>query len=166
MKGRKRHLATDTDGNLLGCRVTPAHVDDREGLKLVLNDFTVDAPLVNKIFLDSGYGGEPFAVWAKTTTGIDVEVVRRPDEGITMVDGIAQLPTNTPTEEQFRLAVEMARQGGKGFKVVRKRWVVERTFAWLLTFRRLRVDYEECIPISEGFIYAAGSCILLNRLCA
>ena len=99
----------------------------------------MDAPLVKKIFLDSGYAGEPFAVWAKTTTGIEVEVVRRPDEGITVVDGIAQLPTNTPTEEQFRLAVEMARQGGKGFKVVRKRWVVERTFAWLLTFRRLRV---------------------------
>ncbi|WP_415831392.1 transposase, partial [Deinococcus frigens] len=46
VKGRKRHLATDTDSNLLGCRVTPANVDDREGLKLVLNTFKVDAPFV------------------------------------------------------------------------------------------------------------------------
>ncbi|CAM4020137.1 Transposase IS4-like domain-containing protein [Deinococcus marmoris] len=146
--------------------MTPANVDDREGLKLVLNTFDLDAPLVKKLFLDGGYAGGPFEALAKTTTGIEVEVVRRPDEGITVVGGIAQLPTNTPTEEQFRLAVEMARRGGKGFKVVRKRWVVERTFAWLLTFRRLRVDYEEHMPISEGFIYAAGSCILLTRLCA
>ena len=146
--------------------MTPANVDDREGLKLVLNEFNMDAPFVKKLFLDGGYGGEPFAIWTKTTVDIEVEVIRRPDEGITVVDGIAKLATNTPTEEQFRLAVEIAKQGGKGFKVVRKRWVVERTFAWLLTFRRLKVDYEESIPISEGFIYAAGSYILLNRLCA
>ena len=146
--------------------MTSANVDDREGLKLVLNTFKADAPFVKKLYLDGGYGGAPFEAWAKTTTGIEVEVVRRPDEGITLVGGIAQLPTNRPTEEQFRLAVERARRGEKGFKVVRRRWVVERTFAWLLTFRRLKVDYEECMPISEGFIYAAGSCILLNRLCA
>lgn len=146
--------------------MTPANVDDREGLKLVLNTFNADAPVIKKLYLDGGYGGGPFEAWAKTTTGIEVEVVRRPDEGITLVGGIAQLPTNTPTDEQFRLAVEMTRRGGKGFKVVRKRWVVERTFAWLLNFRRMKVDYEECMPISEGFIYAAGSCILLNRLCA
>ena len=36
------------------------------------------------------------------------------------------------------------------FKVVAKRWVVERTFAWLLNFRRLKVDYEERIDVSEG----------------
>lgn len=87
-------------------------------------------------------------------------MVRRPDEGITVVGGSAKLPTNTSTEEQFRWAVETERQGGKGFEVVRKRWVVERTFAWLLTFRRLKADCEESIPISGGFIYAAGSYIL------
>ncbi|WP_293914073.1 transposase, partial [Deinococcus sp.] len=50
-------------------------------------------------------------------------------------------------------------------QVVQKRWVVERTFAWLLTFRRLKVDYEERIDVSEGFIYTAMSTILLKRLC-
>ncbi|WP_415831309.1 hypothetical protein, partial [Deinococcus frigens] len=44
-------MATDTDSNLLGCRVTPANVDDREGLKLVLNTFKVDAPFVRMLYL-------------------------------------------------------------------------------------------------------------------
>ncbi|AZI45208.1 hypothetical protein EHF33_20055 (plasmid) [Deinococcus psychrotolerans] len=146
--------------------MTPANVDDCEGLKLVLNEFNTDAPFVKKLFLDGGHSGEPFAIWTKTSVGIEVEVVRRPDEGLMVVDGTAKLATNTPMEEQFRLAVEIAKQGGKGFKVVRKRWVVERMFARLLTFRRLKADYEESIPIAEGFIYAAGSSISLNRLCA
>ncbi|WP_407541870.1 transposase [Deinococcus radiomollis] len=64
------------------------------------------------------------------------------------------------------MAVSLARTGGKGFKVVAKRWVVERTFAWLLNFRRLKVDYEERIDVSEGFVYLAMSCILLTRLFA
>ena len=83
-----------------------------------------------------------------------------------MRDGIAQVPTNNPSEEQIRMAFEITRNGKKAFVVVSKRWVVERTFAWLYNFRRLKVDYEEKIDVSEGFIYAASSCILLRRLCA
>jgi len=95
-----------------------------------------------------------------------VEVVLRQDAGVTVKDGIATLATSTPTPEEFNMAVSLARTGGKGFKVVAKRWVVERTFAWLLNFRRLKVDYEERIDVSEGFVYLAMSCILLNRLFA
>lgn len=134
-------------------------------MKPVLDRLKQRVPGLKKVYVDSGYDGAPFQAWSKTTHDIDIEVVLRPDAGITLKGGIAALPTNTPTDEQFRLAAQITRQGFKGFQVVQKRWVVERTFAWLLTFRRLKVDYEERIDVSEGFIYTAMSTILLKRLC-
>lgn len=135
-------------------------------MKPVINRLKQCVPGLKKLYVDSGYDGAPFQAWSKTTHDVDIQVVLRPDAGITLIDGIAVLPTGTPTDEQFRLAAQLTRQGYKGFQVVEKRWVVERTFAWLLTFRRLKVDYEERIDVSEGFIYAAMSSILLHRLCA
>ena len=51
-----------------------------------------------------------------------------------------------------------------GFQVLPRRWVVERTFSWLLNSRRLRVDYELLPEVSESFIYASMIRILLRRL--
>jgi putative transposase len=52
----------------------------------------------------------------------------------------------------------------KGFQVVPKRWVVERTFGWLNPFRRLSKDYEQRSDIAEGFIYLSMIHLRLNRL--
>ena len=52
----------------------------------------------------------------------------------------------------------------KGFAVLPRRWVVERTFAWLGNYRRLSKDYEEYTHSSEGMIYLASIHILLKRL--
>ena len=52
----------------------------------------------------------------------------------------------------------------KGFQVLPKRWIVERTFAWLLNFRRLSKDYEYQLAGSTGMIYAAMIRLLLHRL--
>ena len=52
----------------------------------------------------------------------------------------------------------------KGFEVLPKRWIVERTFAWLFNFRRLRYDYEYKPRNSEGMIYAAMIRIMARRL--
>lgn len=54
----------------------------------------------------------------------------------------------------------------KGFKVLSKRWVVERTFAWLGRYRRLSKDYEELVRSSEAWIYMAMTCLMLKRLAA
>lgn len=134
-------------------------------MKQVINIVKKDVPDIKKLFLDGGYDGDSFSQWAKTNHELEIEIKRRPDEGITIKDGIAQVNTSTPTEEQMQLAFELTRNGKKSFVVVSKRWVVERTFAWMYNFRRLKVDYEEKIDVSEGFIYAASSCILLQRLC-
>jgi putative transposase len=51
-----------------------------------------------------------------------------------------------------------------GFHVLPKRWIVERTFAWLLNFRRLSKDYEYFPVTSTGMIYAAMTRLMLRRL--
>ncbi len=54
----------------------------------------------------------------------------------------------------------------KGFQVLARRWVVERTFAWLGRYRRLSKDYEALVSSSEAWIYLAMSCLMLKRLAA
>ena len=64
------------------------------------------------------------------------------------------------------LAVVEREKGQKGFKVQPKRWVVERTFAWLGNYRRLSKDYERLTRNSEGMIYLASIKTMLKRLAA
>ena len=52
----------------------------------------------------------------------------------------------------------------QGFTLLPKRWIVERSFAWLLDDRRLVVDYERCPRSSEGFIFASALHRILKRL--
>jgi putative transposase len=54
--------------------------------------------------------------------------------------------------------------GAKGFVVLPRRWVVERTFAWLMKFRRLSRDYEETSTSSEAWIHIAMIHIMVRRL--
>jgi putative transposase len=54
----------------------------------------------------------------------------------------------------------------KGFHVLPKRWIVERTLAWLTRFRRLSKDYERKPSSSEAMVYIASIRLLLNRICA
>jgi putative transposase len=53
---------------------------------------------------------------------------------------------------------------GKGFKVHPRRWVVERTFGWLVRYRRLVIDYEYDVPTSEAMIRAAMTHLMVRRL--
>jgi putative transposase len=55
--------------------------------------------------------------------------------------------------------------GAKGFVILPKRWVVERTFGWLTRYRRLVKDYEADPEMSEAMIYAAMTHRMLRRLC-
>ena len=54
----------------------------------------------------------------------------------------------------------------KGFAILPRRWVVERTFAWLGLYRRLSKDYEHCTLSSEGFVYLASICTMVRRVAA
>lgn len=64
-----------------------------------------------------------------------------------------------------RIAVEVVvKAAEKGFEVLPRRWVVERTWSWLMNNRRLQIDYERDPAVHEGFVWAAHSRMLLRRL--
>jgi putative transposase len=67
-------------------------------------------------------------------------------------------------ETIFGVVVEIKRRLSDGFQVLPKRWIVERTFAWLNTVRRLSKDYEERPNMSENMIYMAMIHLMLKRL--
>ena len=67
--------------------------------------------------------------------------------------------------DQLGIDLELvSKPPGKGFRVAPKRWVVERTFAWLGRYRRLSKDYEYCPQTSESWIYLGMARHLLRRL--
>ena len=66
-----------------------------------------------------------------------------------------------------KLVVEVVQRaaGAVGFVVLPRRWVVERSFAWLGRSRRLSKDYERCPAVSETWIQIAMLKLMLRRLC-
>ena len=67
-------------------------------------------------------------------------------------------------KETFDLAVEVVQRAGPGFQVVRKRWVVERTFAWITRQRRMSRDYERTTESSAAMIHISMIRIMLKQL--
>jgi putative transposase len=70
-------------------------------------------------------------------------------------------------KEKFDRILEVVekKKTGQGFQVLPRRWVVERTFAWLVRSRRLSKDYERKTTLSEGQVYIASSRLMLRRIC-
>lgn len=136
VKGRKRHLVVDTLGMLVDVAITPANVHDTKGGKTVLSRVAKwIKPAPVKVYADGGYDGKPFRTWVKKTLGVSMEIAKN-------------------------LA-----QTFKKFIPAKKRWVVERTFAWFSDYRRLTVDYEHLKSSSLAMIRIAMSALMLKRLC-
>lgn len=68
------------------------------------------------------------------------------------------------TKQNCRWTVDIIRRTSAGFVVLPKRWVVERTFAWLSKSRRLSKDYEILEQSSEAFVYLTMISLMLKRL--
>jgi len=124
IKGRKRHIVTDTAGHLVGLQVHPADIQDRDGAVGVLASIRSLYPWLRHIFADGGYAGEKLRGSMTALGNWTIEIIKRSD-------------------------------AARGFEVLPRRWVVERTFAWLGRCRRLAKDFEATIASAVAWVLVA-----------
>src|SRR5580704_15927269 len=135
IKGKKRHVLVDTLGLLLHAVVHPANVQDRDGAILVMATLFGMFPFLQKLFADGGYQGPEFST------------------------ALAKVRPH--------LNVEIVKRSdrAKGFVVLSKRWIVERTLAWLNRCRRLAKDWENRNRKALAFLQLASIRLMLRKLC-
>ena len=133
VKGRKRHIVTDTLGLMIGLVVHSADMQDRDGAPDVLASIRKAFPWLRHVFADGGYAGPKLEGALERLGRWTLEIVKRSDTA-------------------------------KGFEVLPRRWVVERTFAWLGRCRRLAKDWEKSIASAEAWITIAQIRLTTRRL--
>ncbi len=138
-------MLVDTIGLVVRAVVHPADISDRDGARLVLAGVTERVPTLRHLWVDAGYQGS-LVTWAEQILGLSVTVVRKPRRW-------GRWPAD---QEPPPMAI--------GFQVLPRRWVVERTFAWLGRYRRLSKDYEGLSATEEAWIHLAMSSLMLARL--
>ena len=135
IKGRKRHLLTDTIGLPVGMIVHPADRQDRDGAPDLLASVRSAFPWLRHVFADGGYAGDKLKQAMTSLGNWTIEIVKRSD-------------------------------AARGFVLLPRRWVVERTFAWLNRNRRLAKDVEATIESAVTWLYVASVKLMFRRLAA
>ncbi len=135
IKGKKRHILTDPEGLLLHGIVTAADVQDRDGGLALLATLFGLFPFLTKLFADSAYQGPIFR------------------------GALAHLLPDLETE------IVKRSDHVKGFVALPKRWIVERTIAWLNRCRRLAKDWENLNRNALAFLKLASIRLMLRKLC-
>jgi len=151
VKGRKRHLMTDTLGLLLAVVISVASVQDRDAAMGIVDQAMAKVPGIEAVFVDAGYAGAR-AREIRDKHGIDVRVVRHPGN------------RNVGTWVDPHLQPSLFDTPSRGFQVLPKRWIIERTNAWNDRPRRLNKDHDRNLAVSEGWIWLAEGRRLLRRL--
>ncbi len=146
LSGRKRHLLVDTLGLVLKVIVHPVGLQDREGAQWLLLNLKTWLPRLELIWADSAYLG-PLQTWVWKTFGWRLEIVQQPGGRGGWRKEEQEPPTRTP-----------------GFQVLPRRWVVERSFAWIGRNRRMSKDYEFLPATSEAWVYLSMVRVMLKRL--
>ena len=133
--GRKRHIVVDTMGLLIAVAVTSAAVDDGTAAPKVLARLDRETlPRLVKLWGDNKYNNRSLDEWMKKN------------------------------EAPYVVEVVSRPIGAKGFVPVHRRWVVERTFAWVGRYRRNGKDYERKVESSEAMIKISSISLMLRRL--
>ncbi len=135
IKGRKRHILTDTIGLPVGMIVHPADVQDRDGAPDLLASVRSAFPWLRHVFVDGRYAGDKLKFALENLGDWTIEIVKRSD-------------------------------AAKGFILLPRRWVVERTFAWLNRSRRLAKDVEATIESAVTWLYITSVKPMARRLAA
>lgn len=154
VKGRKRHLVVDTLGLLLAVSVTAASVQDRDGVHPVMAAAMTKYPAIETLFVDAGYAGR-CAQTVSQAHGIQVQVVRHPAN--------RQVGRWRSVEQPDLFTVQADSQG---FVVLAKRWVVERTHAWVERARRLVMHHDRLPQVAEAWVWLTEARRLMRRITA
>jgi len=133
VKGRKRHILTDTLGLMVEAVVHTADIQDRDGGPLVLKKSRARFPFLTHLFADGAYAGDQFAGKLAKICPMSIDIIKRSDTA-------------------------------KGFVLLPRRWVVERTLAWLNRNRRLAKDFESTIESSTAWLFLASVQLLTRKL--
>ncbi len=134
--GRKRHIAVDTLGLLLAVVVTAAGVDDAVAAVPVFEQLKpLQQPRLAVVWADGKYHNYALYAWLARQRSI-----------------------------AWRLEIVSRPEGAKGFVLLPRRWVVERTFSWLGRWRRMSRDYEHLSSSSECMVRLASIGRMLRRL--
>lgn len=133
IKGRKRHIVTDTLGLLIGLIVHSADIQDRDGAAALLRSIRHVFPWLRHVFADAAYAGPKLKAALEKIGEWTIEIIKRSDSA-------------------------------KGFEVLPRRWVVERTLAWLGRCRRLSKDFEKTIASAQAWITIAHIRLVSRRL--
>jgi putative transposase len=160
VRGRKRHLLVDTEGLVVEARVHSAKVPDQDGIRRLLEPAHSRLPRLSYLWVDAGYRGRG-KEWVEQALGLEVEVVNRS-------------PKPTPEKILRVWAREWFKEGHQmdlsklptrpGFENLPRRWVAERTFAWISHNRRMAKDYERLCATGEAFIHVAMTRLMVRRL--
>ena len=133
IKGRKRHIITDTLGLLVGAVVHAANVQDRDGAPTLLASIRRAFPWLRYVFADSAYAGAKLQAALARLGDWTLHIVKRSDTA-------------------------------QGFAVLPRRWVVERTLAWLNRNRRLAKDFEATAESAMTWLFIASVKLMSRRL--
>jgi putative transposase len=133
IKGRKRHIVTDTQGFLLESQVQPADLQDNHGAVPLLRALHGSRPTLHHLLADRVYRGRKLLGALADLGPWTIEIVQRP-------------------------------AGRKGFQLLPRRWVVERSFAWFGRNRRLAKDFEASIESAQAWLILASIKLLTRRI--
>ena len=145
---------------MLDVGVHPANIMDRDGVKLLLPPEAIRTrfPRLQHVWLDAGDNGRGKGKdWIERTLGWSAEIVAHPPHYKKKV----WVPNDIPPDQ-----INWSKYGWvpPGFRVLPRRWVVARDFAWLGQSRRLSKDDERLCTTSEAMIYVCLIRLLLRRL--
>jgi putative transposase len=160
VRGRKRHILVDTEGLVVEARVHSAKVPDQDGIRRLLEPARSRLPRLSYLWVDAGYRGRG-KEWAEHSLGLEVEFVNRSPK--------------PPPEKVLRIwAREWSKEGHDmdlsklparpSFEKLPRRWVAERTFAWISHNRRMAKDYERLCSTGEALVHAAMTRLMVRRL--
>jgi transposase len=135
IKGKKRHIVVDTQGLLMQAIVHAADIQDREGGVVLMASLFGLFPFLLKLYGVGGYQGDQFQAGMR--------------------------------KARAKVKIESVKRSDQatGFTVLPKRWIIERTIAWLNRCRRLAKDWENLNQQALTFLRLASLRLMLRKLC-